>query len=181
MKTCNLCGDVKPLDDFYPDLRRPDARQSTCKPCERTRRAEWRQTATGKECYRVQIFKPRRRYRVLINRAKAAGLTATIPFERYEMLLKEPCHYCGGVINTSGIGLDRRDSAKGYDINNVVPCCATCNAVKNNVFTEEEMLRLGEVICDIRKQREAAGGVLGHPFMKTAVRDAVWAMNQGTA
>ena len=178
MKVCNLCDASKPLGEFYPDMRRPDGRQSTCKVCERSRRAQWRQTPSGRKCCKGQIYKPRRRFVVLRNRAKAAGLSATLPFERYEMLLREPCHYCNGVIQSSGIGLDRLDSEKGYHASNVVPCCATCNAVKNNVFTEDEMLRLGAVIRDIREQREAAGGSLGHPFMKADVRDAVWAMSK---
>lgn len=29
-------------------------------------------------------------------------------------------------------GIDRVDSAKGYTLDNVVPCCATCNSAKND-------------------------------------------------
>lgn len=34
-------------------------------------------------------------------------------------------------------GLDRVDSSKGYTIDNVVPCCATCNTAKNKMTQKE--------------------------------------------
>lgn len=33
MKTCRVCGEVKPLDDFHKSSRSPDGRQYRCKPC----------------------------------------------------------------------------------------------------------------------------------------------------
>lgn len=34
-------------------------------------------------------------------------------------------------------GLDRVDSSKGYAIDNVVPCCVTCNTAKNKMTQKE--------------------------------------------
>lgn len=34
-------------------------------------------------------------------------------------------------------GLDRVDSSKGYTIDNVVPCCVTCNTAKNKMTQKE--------------------------------------------
>jgi hypothetical protein len=31
--SCSLCGEVKPLDDFYRSARARDGRASRCKPC----------------------------------------------------------------------------------------------------------------------------------------------------
>ena len=36
-------------------------------------------------------------------------------------------------------GIDRKDSTKGYSIDNCVPCCPMCNKMKQT-FTEEEFL-----------------------------------------
>lgn len=40
------------------------------------------------------------------------------------------CVYCGDIIET--IGLDRIDSAKGYELENIQPCCTFCNSMKSN-------------------------------------------------
>lgn len=33
MKTCSICGTLKPLDDFHRETRRKDGRRSDCKEC----------------------------------------------------------------------------------------------------------------------------------------------------
>lgn len=71
-----------------------------------------------------------------------------ISFEEYKKLVKQPCYYCGqkfsrvlkDIEHTRKIqvtdvevkinGLDRIDSKKGYEIDNVVPCCKRCNTMK---------------------------------------------------
>lgn len=49
------------------------------------------------------------------------------------------CYYCGIAPNpASGLnGIDRVDSAKGYELGNVVPCCKMCNWAKRDFTTEE--------------------------------------------
>ena len=48
---------------------------------------------------------------------------------------QKPCFYCGVAIET--IGLDRIDNSRGYEIDNVVPCCPICNYGKlNRTFDE---------------------------------------------
>lgn len=54
--------------------------------------------------------------------------------ETFEKLSAQPCHYCG----VSGPnGIDRIDSAKGYDPDNCVPACKHCNYVKGNLSLED--------------------------------------------
>lgn len=92
-----------------------------------------------------------------------------IPLEKNEWLkiVYNPCYYCGdidkrnrtlmnnyqesnGVTLTEEIikqyeieinGIDRLDSKLGYDENNVVSCCGTCNMMKNkfdlNIFLDK--------------------------------------------
>lgn len=48
----------------------------------------------------------------------------------YARLVALACTYCGGVLNPSGVGLDRVDSTLGYTASNVLPCCRDCNALK---------------------------------------------------
>jgi hypothetical protein len=51
-----------------------------------------------------------------------------ITFEQYLSFWQKPCHYCGSQIKT--VGLDRIDSKKSYNINNIVSCCWICNRAK---------------------------------------------------
>lgn len=68
-----------------------------------------------------------------------------------ENIFHKSCVYCG---DTHKLGCDRMDNDKGYTMDNVVPCCYTCNTVRNNNFTYEEMLRLGKTIRDIKADRK---------------------------
>lgn len=58
--------------------------------------------------------------------------------EQFKEIISKECHYCGGFSidrnkKSSGNGVDRKDSAVGYVLHNCVPCCATCNFIKNNM------------------------------------------------
>lgn len=60
--------------------------------------------------------------------AKARGIQFALTLEQFSGFWGKPCHYCGDAIDT--IGLDRVDSSLGYTVDNVVPCCRTCNIAK---------------------------------------------------
>ena len=42
--------------------------------------------------------------------------------------------------------IDRKDSNLGYQIDNLALCCFTCNTIKNNLLSYEEMKIIGEKI-----------------------------------
>lgn len=106
---------------------------------------------------RAYIYKRTRRsgprYTRLRHVAKLLGVTLTITREEYEELIKKPCAYCGGPTGDTGSGLDRIIPSQSYSLRNVVPSCGVCNRIKNNVFTFEEMLEIGEVIRRVRARR----------------------------
>ncbi len=52
------------------------------------------------------------------------------------------CHYCLGILSPTGHGLDRKNSAKGHEANNVVPCCWKCNRIKGEFWEYEHMMLL---------------------------------------
>lgn len=68
-------------------------------------------------------------------------------------ITSKPCLYCGEVDDPRGC--DRIDNAIGHVTTNVVPCCRLCNKARNDLFTFEEMLRLGETIRRIKDDRAA--------------------------
>jgi hypothetical protein len=68
--------------------------------------------------------------------------------EDFLPLLYEPCYYCGDkqtneVMRHGDLfkynGLDRVDNSKGYLKDNVVPCCKTCNKMKN-IMNQKDFL-----------------------------------------
>lgn len=88
-------------------------------------------------------------------RALKAGIEFAITEDEFRTLSQQTCHYCGtlpesttrkgtkGKCKTGDSfsifvynGLDRKDSSKGYTLDNVVPCCGTCNHAKHTMGYE---------------------------------------------
>jgi len=76
------------------------------------------------------------------------NLVFDIPFGEFIKLTSMNCHYCGSkpqsiIKNPRGNGdyyyngLDRVDNLQHYAVNNVVPCCTTCNSAKSNKTIDE--------------------------------------------
>lgn len=86
--------------------------------------------------------KKQRRYTL----SKAAANYKNRPFlfseETYLALVSLPCYYCnnklGNVQLENGLGLDRINNDRGYENENVIPCCSICNRTRNTNFTVQE-------------------------------------------
>ena len=63
------------------------------------------------------------------------GLEFNLTIEQFSTLWKQPCIYCKTSIET--VGIDRIDSSKGYIIDNISPCCTTCNLMKRHVSVKD--------------------------------------------
>ena len=83
--------------------------------------------------------------------AKDRGLEFTLTKEQFKAQCEMNCVYCEHEPDNNDLdhsrnlngawlhnGLDRIDSNKGYTIDNVQPCCFTCNRLKSDM-TEEEV------------------------------------------
>lgn len=103
-------------------------------------------------------------YNALCARTKHPVL---ITYEQYAAIaISQPgCHYCGAALSwhtviqhsrhtkkQTGANLDRKDSSRGYEIDNVVPCCVRCNFGKNRFFTHDEWVKIGALIKEMRIQ-----------------------------
>ena len=73
--------------------------------------------------------------------ARDRGIEWNLSREAVDQLVRQPCHYCGvaggNLKRTKNLrdgfahnGIDRINSAAGYEDGNVVPCCGTCNRAK---------------------------------------------------
>ncbi len=78
--------------------------------------------------------------------ARSRGLKYDLSDDFAERLMRSRCHYCGAVPSMKSRrsaargadvpqlfnGIDRVDNALGYVVENVVPCCPTCNHMKSD-------------------------------------------------
>jgi hypothetical protein len=108
-----------------------------CRPCHRTKLLAISHT-------------PHDRWLRSKNRAKRKGIEWQIDEDTFSRLISQQCHYCGGELGISGVGLDRKEPKGGYVFSNVVSCCRQCNIVKNDHFSYEEMMLLSLVLTKIR-------------------------------
>ena len=101
------------------------------------------------------------RYNATAHRTKHAFLISYDEF--FEFTKTQECHYCGDKINwgpafgkhrSSGLNLDRKDSNKPYVVDNLVVACRRCNYGKNNFFSYEEWVKIGNLI---RQWRQTEG------------------------
>lgn len=65
------------------------------------------------------------------------------------------CYYCGGSLPRQGTGLDRLDSSRGYELDNVVACCRSCNMAKKAVHHDAYM---GHLIREAFYRTSGPGG-----------------------
>ena len=65
-----------------------------------------------------------------------------------ENIVNKKCTYCG---YRKGICCDRKDSSRGYKIDNCVPACQVCNVAKWNHISYEDFFSIGKIIKRLRK------------------------------
>jgi len=72
--------------------------------------------------------------------SKQRGISFNISFKEFSKVIKQKCHYCGGMdtverhrFESKISGIDRVNNNGGYSIDNIVPCCKMCNYAKRNI------------------------------------------------
>ena len=56
---------------------------------------------------------------------------------RFNELILQPCFYCNNKKDGEVNGIDRLNNNQGYQEDNVVPCCETCNSMKGSQHPQE--------------------------------------------
>ena len=97
-------------------------------------------------------------------RAKIGGNEYNLTDEQFKEITQKDCYYCGSPPsnikkNSKGSngeyvynGIDRIDNNKGYIIDNVVPCCITCNMAKSNKTLQEFRDWIKKVYSNMEKK-----------------------------
>jgi hypothetical protein len=88
---------------------------------------------------RIQSLRSSTKFSGLKSQSKVRGVILTLSLEELTNLISGPCDYCKGTLPEVGYGLDRKDNALGYTLENSVPCCTRCNTMKGSLLTYEEM------------------------------------------
>lgn len=129
MKTICKYGHTRNQENLY--------KSGNCKICIFKSRKKYQNSETYKK------HKRSIEYRFLISKliAKKRELQFSLTLNEYKNLISNLCYYCGDVTlgKAQGIGLDRIDNNKGYILNNVLPCCGSCNIHKGIDWTVDEM------------------------------------------
>lgn len=82
-----------------------------------------------------------------------------LDFESFFKLTQLSCYYCGTLPNQKYLvenvtdnlgtyiynGLDRIDNLKGYDLENVITCCGTCNFMRNKLTMEDFFTHVAKI------------------------------------
>jgi 5-methylcytosine-specific restriction endonuclease McrA len=109
----------------------------------------------------------RHRYFSYLDEDKNRKMSANLKLEEFEAAIQLDCYYCKSKplnkltydyydkgIKTEKVylynGVDRIDSAKGHDIENIVPCCYKCNSAKKQLSVIDFINKAKE-ICEFNK------------------------------
>ncbi len=177
-KVCSKCHQEKSLDCFGFAANTKDKKKSWCRECNKLNMQAIRQAnpelqkRKNKEFYQNNIIRERKRSKTwraehndtVVNyfespkgrfaaakaSAKNRKLPWTISFDDYVQLISQSCFYCNDKLNSRGIGLDRLDSLKGYCLENVVPCCAECNYMKQESTVEDFKKQIVKIAKNLR-------------------------------
>lgn len=140
-KTCLRCKALKPVGSFATKRGVKDGLQSWCITCVQERQLHNYQT------------NPKTQFRYSRQFARRRGHLWDLDFTTWDFLRRQPCDYCGLAIETRVGGLDRLDNTRGYELGNVVPCCAICNTVRSDIWTPTEMKIIGAVLGSLIRLR----------------------------
>jgi hypothetical protein len=82
--------------------------------------------------------------------AKKRNLDFNLTIEQFEELTEQKCFYCAGNskdqdMRSRGNSIDRKDSKRGYEYENCLPCCRFCNFVKNKLNYKEFMQHIRKI------------------------------------
>lgn len=176
MKQCKgPCGLEKDESEFYHMERLGKDGNihiyliGLCRECEAKRKREYdriksqtpehkeyvkllNKTEKGKARIKRRSLRSSARFSQYKKGARNRGLSFLLTFEQFDKITKQSCHYCGGFNQKQDFcGVDRVNNEKGYEIENVVPCCSTCNSFKWNYSVSFMINHMLKVLVNMGK------------------------------
>lgn len=146
-KVCPKCNISKPLIEFRMKTEKNGKiyPRWICKNCEKSYQKIKRKQ-------RIKSGNLSERYQIVRQRVKARGYQFLLKKEEWIELISQPCHYCSCSLADikRGTALDRKDNSKDYTVSNVVPCCYSCNSIKGEHLTHDEMVVAMKAVLNLR-------------------------------
>jgi hypothetical protein len=164
-KICSKCKEELNVNMFYIDKRR--GYTSQCKKCckkttEKSIIKMWGTMNNYYSNYRNKIVGGNPS--IIYSKKRCNAISHNIPFSmsreffiKWYNLQNKSCVYCGikmedieknkkmmPNINIFRLTIDRINPKKGYEEGNICLCCARCNLIKNDFFSEKDMKEIGE-------------------------------------
>jgi hypothetical protein len=97
------------------------------------------------------LFKP---YKL---RAEKSGISFELSPDEFCEIVTKPCDYCGRVpTDAHRNGIDRTDNAPVYAVDQVIPCCYTCNLLKHTITKKAFLERCLAVWTNCKDKIEIA-------------------------
>lgn len=118
--------DKKVLQNSEYRIKNKDWWSDYCKQYSKTEKYKAYHREWSKRSGRAK--KPMQRFHSHKHSASLRGIEFNITFDEFCSFSGSSCYYCGEMLDC--IRLDRVDNNIGYSIENVVPCCKTCNYMK---------------------------------------------------
>lgn len=162
IKKCSKCGIEKPITDFWKSKRYKDEHYTSCKDCQKKNNISW--LNRNREYYRqyssLREKTPQRIFQRVKDRAKNIHILLSfsqLDFVSWFNNQEKKCVYCGIRLEDLGrvsndtqlkrfnrtLSVDRKNPMLGYGLDNIVLSCTRCNLIKNDFFTFEEMIEVG--------------------------------------
>ena len=114
---------------------------------------KWATSENGKASARQWYKKsPRAMFKLYSKSAIQRNLEFNIDITDFIRIIQKPCTYCGNIPpkDSGRNGLDRVENDKGYFIDNIVPCCITCNQMKGKMSVNDFVEHIKK-IADFQK------------------------------
>lgn len=145
MKVKCTCGTEKSIrTDYY-------SADVACARC-----AQIKRRATFNDKTKESIVK--KLYRSYNQQAKKRGYDFDITYTTFKDYIFKDCYYCAeppsniAKQNYRSLiynGIDRMDNSKGYVNNNIVPCCAECNWMKNKLSKDQFLNKVNKIFKNL--------------------------------
>lgn len=124
--------------------------------------SEYQKQYREKNKERLSEYKksPHNRYMVYKRNAEKRNLNFDMSEDEFLSISKLPCIYCGEYSDTycgeQFNGVDRIDSSIGYQKDNCVPCCATCNKMKMEYDVNNWINKMIQIIDNLKSNPDSS-------------------------
>ncbi len=100
--------------------------------------------------------------------AKKRLINFNIDELQFNKIIMINCYICNKESNNNHVnGIDRIDSSKNYDLDNILPCCGDCNIMKNDFILEDILVKFFKIYKRISNNNEKLNINQFNDYIKT--------------